>query len=74
MFSSILKIGDLSSIELCIKNCLKFKNIDCTILATSTTDEDAELLNYTYNSSVLFHRGDPDDVIKRYLDVIRKEM
>ncbi len=67
---AILKIGDLSSVELCIKNCLRFRHVDYTILATSTEEEDAELKDYTYDPAVIFHRGDPDDVIRRYLDVI----
>ena len=69
---AILKIGDLSSIELCIKNALKFKNVNYTILATSNLPEDDELKNHTYSNSVIFHRGDPDDVIQRYLDIINK--
>jgi len=69
---AILKIGDLSSIELCIKNALKFKNINYTILATSNLAEDDELKNHTFSNSVIFHRGDPDDVIQRYLDIINK--
>jgi spore coat polysaccharide biosynthesis protein SpsF (cytidylyltransferase family)/sialic acid synthase SpsE len=66
------KIGRVSAIELCIKNCLGFKNVEHTILATSETEEDDELRNYTYDSSVIFHKGDPDDVIKRYLGIIDK--
>jgi len=69
---AILKIGNLSSIELCIKNALKFENVKYTILATSNLPEDDELKNHTYSSSVIFHRGDPDDVIQRYLDIIEK--
>lgn len=67
---AILKIGDLSSIELCLKNAMKFQNVNHTILATSTEDEDGILKNYTYSDSVIFHRGDPSDVIRRYLDII----
>jgi len=69
---AILKIGDLTSIELCVKNCLKFNNVDHTVIATSNLEEDAELENYTYDSSVIFHKGHPDDVIQRYLDIINK--
>lgn len=69
---ALLKIGELSSIETCIKNACKFKNINHVILATSDLDSDAELENYTYKSSVIFHKGHPDDVIQRYLDIIRK--
>lgn len=69
---AILKIGDLSSVELCIKNALKFRNVNHTILATSNLDEDYELKNHTFSNAVIFHRGDPDDVIQRYLDIIDK--
>lgn len=68
-----LKIGKLSSVELCIKNSLSFKNVDLTVLATSTNKQDSELANYKYSDDVYFHTGDAEDVIQRYLDVIRKE-
>ncbi len=67
---ALLKIGELSSIELCLKNVLKFKNINHTILATSVIEEDKILEKYTYNDTVIFHQGDPDDVIQRFLDII----
>ena len=69
---AILPIGNYSSIELCLKNLLKFDNVNYTILATSTEDEDAELRDYIYREDVIFHRGDPDDVIERYLEIARK--
>lgn len=69
---AILPIGEYPSIELCLKNALKFENVNYTILATSTIEEDAELENYTYRDDVMFHKGDPDDVIQRYLDIARK--
>jgi N,N'-diacetyllegionaminate synthase len=70
---AILKVNsELTSVELCIKNAMRFKNINCTILATSTSPEDDELKNYTYRNEVIFHKGHPDDVIERYLDVINK--
>jgi spore coat polysaccharide biosynthesis protein SpsF (cytidylyltransferase family) len=69
---ALLKIGDLSSIELCIRNTLKFKNVNHTVLATSTLAEDLALKDYTYSDSVVFHRGDPEDVIQRYIDIIDK--
>lgn len=67
---AIMKIGEISSIEKCIQSCLKFKDANYTILATSTTDEDSELKDYTYKPSVKFYQGDPDDVIQRYLDAV----
>ena len=70
---ALLRIGDLSSIELCIKNTLKINNIDNVILATSDNEQDAELSKYTYDNSVIFHQGDAEDVVTRYLDIINKE-
>jgi spore coat polysaccharide biosynthesis protein SpsF (cytidylyltransferase family)/sialic acid synthase SpsE len=69
---AILKIGALPSVELCIKNALSFKDTDMTILASSTTDEDAELENYTYSKEVPFHKGHPLDVIQRFIDAADK--
>jgi spore coat polysaccharide biosynthesis protein SpsF (cytidylyltransferase family) len=70
---ALLKIGDISSVQLCIKNCIRFENVDVTILATSYHEDDLQLKEHTYDSNVIFHQGHPDDVIDRYLDVIRKE-
>lgn len=69
---ALKKIGDLTSIEYCIKNALKFENVNHTIVASSDLESDKELEDYTYGEDVIFHRGDPEDVIKRYLDIIRK--
>lgn len=69
---ALLKIGSLSSIELCLKNTLKFPELSNVVLATSTTNEDKELKNYVYSSGVLFFQGDPDDVIQRYIDIGEK--
>jgi spore coat polysaccharide biosynthesis protein SpsF (cytidylyltransferase family)/sialic acid synthase SpsE len=66
---AILKIGKLSSVELCVKNSLRFKNINHTILATSDLEEDKPLENYTYRNDVIFQKGDAEDVIKRYLSI-----
>ncbi len=67
------KIGLNPSIEMCIKNALRIKETDLTIVATSTTDQDKELENYLFDEDkVIFHRGDPDDVIDRYLGIIDK--
>lgn len=66
---AILKIGKLTSIELCLKNVLKFENVNSTVLATSIIEEDSILKDYTYRSDVIFYQGDPDDVVQRFLDV-----
>lgn len=69
---ALLKIGDLPSVETCIKSCLRFNNVNYTVLATSDLPDDAELENYTYQPSVIFHTGDPEDVIRRYLSATDK--
>lgn len=69
---ALLQIGNLTSVERCIKSCLSFKNVNHTVLATSVLPEDAELEDYTFHSDVIFHKGDPDDVIQRYLDISEK--
>lgn len=66
---SIKKIGSLSAVEHCIKNCLRFENIDKVILATSVLEQDEILKNYCYSEEVIFFQGDPDNVIRRYVDV-----
>jgi N,N'-diacetyllegionaminate synthase len=69
---ALLNIGGIASVERCIKSCLEFKNVNHTILATSDLEEDAELENYTYRKDVIFHKGEPDDVIRRYLSIAEK--
>jgi spore coat polysaccharide biosynthesis protein SpsF (cytidylyltransferase family)/sialic acid synthase SpsE len=69
---ALLNIGDKTSVELCISNALKFRNVNHVILATSDNEEDRELEKYTYSPAVIFHTGDPDDVMKRYLSICEK--
>ncbi|MFT4683477.1 MAG: spore coat polysaccharide biosynthesis protein SpsF (cytidylyltransferase family) [Polaribacter sp.] len=70
---ALLKIGDLTSVEKCIKNACSFENMNSVILATSILESDSALKEYTFNDAVIFHRGDPEDVIDRYLQIIRKK-
>jgi N,N'-diacetyllegionaminate synthase len=69
---ALKKIGDLSSVQTCIASALKFAGVQHVILATSTVEQDAGLANETYDPSVIFHRGDPDDVISRYLGIAKQ--
>ena len=69
---ALLPIGEITSIEKCIQSCLKLPETSYTILATSINEEDAELEQFTYSPQVLFHKGHPDDVIQRYLDIVNK--
>lgn len=67
---SLEKIGDITSVERCLQSCLNFSNTHFTILATSDLEDDQILKNYIYSPSVIFHNGDPEDVISRYLGII----
>lgn len=67
---ALKKIGDLASIEYCIRNCMRFPNVQSTVLATSNLEDDAPLKDYLYNENVHFYQGHPVDVIDRYLEVI----
>jgi N,N'-diacetyllegionaminate synthase len=69
---ALLRIGGLTSIELCLKNAMRIKSANVVILATSDLDSDKDLEHNTYDPSVVFHRGDPEDVIRRYLDICEK--
>ena len=70
---ALLKIGKLTTIEKCVKNCCDFNHMNSVILATSNLASDDALKDQTYCDSVVFHRGDPEDVIDRYLQIIRKK-
>ncbi|MCW3102565.1 MAG: hypothetical protein JWO09_1005 [Bacteroidetes bacterium] len=69
---ALLKIGELPSVEYCIKSALQFQNVRTTVLATSTVPEDAVLEKHTYSPEVKFFKGDPEDVMQRYVDVVNK--
>lgn len=69
---ALLPIGKLPSVERCIQSCLEFRHTNYTILATSDLEDDAKLEDNTYREDVIFHKGDPDDVIRRYLGIAEK--
>lgn len=66
---ALLSIGSLSSVALCLKNVLRFERVNHVVLATSTVEQDAPLAQATYREDVIFHQGDPDDVIQRFIGV-----
>ncbi|HUH18903.1 cytidylyltransferase domain-containing protein [Albibacterium sp.] len=68
---ALLKIGNLTSVEYCIKNVLKLENVDKVVLATSVLPDDEILKDYTYSNDVGFYQGDPEDVMQRVLDVAK---
>jgi spore coat polysaccharide biosynthesis protein SpsF (cytidylyltransferase family) len=66
---ALLPIGDLPSVEFCLRNALKFKGIHKVILASSTEEQDQILAKHTFDSKVGFYLGHPEDVMQRYMDV-----
>lgn len=60
-------IGKKPSIQVCLESCLKIKSTDLVILATSIDPQDDELVNHTIDGKVKVFRGDPDDVLARYV-------
>jgi len=66
---ALLPIGDLPSVEFCLRNALKFKGIHKVILASSTEEQDQILAKHTFDSKVGFYQGHPEDVMQRYIDV-----
>ncbi|MBK9080668.1 MAG: N-acetylneuraminate synthase family protein [Rhizobiales bacterium] len=66
---ALLPIGGVASVERCLEGALRVPGVDFVALATSTHPDDAALADYTLGGKAIFHRGDPDDVLRRYLDV-----
>lgn len=64
---ALLSIHGMTAVERCLQNCLQMPHVDDVVLATSTLDEDSILEDYTVGGLVKFWRGDPDDVIQRYI-------
>ena len=64
-----------SAVERCLENCLLAPRARSVVLATSTHPDDAELETVVdaMGGRVGFHRGDPDDVLRRYLDVADRD-
>lgn len=69
---AILPIRGISSVERCLLNCLDFPYAEKVILATSNLEDDAILEKYNLNGQVPVTKGDPVDVISRYLDTCKE--
>lgn len=64
---AILPIHGRASVVRCLENCLEIKGANVVVLATSTLSDDDVLEKYTLDGKVKLWRGDPDDIIQRYL-------
>ena len=64
---ALLPIGNMTSVERCLMQCIAMQNVEEVILATSELKEDAVLAGYLLEGQAKLWLGDPDDVIDRYL-------
>lgn len=64
---ALIPISGVASIERCLIQCSDIAGVDQVVLATSTLNDDQVLQNHTLGGTVTFWRGDPEDVISRYL-------
>lgn len=64
---ALLPIAGKPSVERCLENCLSIPNAELVVLATSNLEDDDVLAEHTLDGRVSVWRGDPDDVIARYL-------
>jgi N,N'-diacetyllegionaminate synthase len=65
---AILPINGKTSLEWCLNSCLAISNVEKVILATSTLEQDSQLVNYLpTDKRMCFFQGDPEDVISRYV-------
>lgn len=63
-----LPIHGVPSVERCLQNVQMINGLSVVVLATSTVEEDAVLDVNAQAAGVKFVKGDPDDVILRYLN------
>ena len=68
---AILKFGNMTAVQRCMKNCLKSKISKNVILATSLEKIDDDLKEEVIDG-VDFFRGSPDNPAKRILNVAKK--
>ena len=63
-----LDIDQMPALDRCLENCLRMRGASQVVLATSTVEQDDVLAEHTLDGRVAFVRGDPEDVMRRYLD------
>lgn len=64
---ALLPVHGVPSVERTLENCLRIPGVDRVVFATSTNAEDDELVGHDLDGRVDTWRGDPEDVIDRYL-------
>lgn len=69
---SLMKISDKSMLEQIIFNIKDSIYIDKIIVATSNLQIDDAIDNLCKDLNILCHRGDPDNVLSRYIKITQK--
>lgn len=64
---ALLPLAGMSSVERCLEQCSGITGVDSIILATSDLTSDDALMDNDLGGRVALWRGDPDDVIARYI-------
>lgn len=64
---ALLPLNGVPSVERCLKQFLAVSELDGTVLCTSNLEADACLGDHTLDGAVGFWRGEPEDVISRFL-------
>ena len=67
------KIGNTSILELLLERLSKSKNITKIIVATTTNDEDIELIRFVENLGYYCFAGNENDVLDRFYQVSKSE-
>ena len=69
---ALLKINGKESVVRCLESCLKVKEADEVVLATSYLKQDKPLKKFSLKNRVKVFCGHPEDVIQRYLEISKK--
>ncbi|MDX8349444.1 N-acetylneuraminate synthase family protein [Cognatiyoonia sp. IB215446] len=72
-FKPKIEIDGVPALDRCLENCLRISRAQRVILATSTVEQDDPLITHTLSGRVGCLRGDPEDVMLRYLDAADQE-
>jgi N,N'-diacetyllegionaminate synthase len=65
-------IGKKSSIEWCLENSSKIKNIDKVYLLTSYLKKDDKLAKFKFKKKFKIFRGNPENIVERFLQAAKK--
>lgn len=67
-----VSIGELSSIEHCIKNTMLIQGLSQVVLATSNLSDDDQLESNKYMKEITFYRGHPENVLDRLVSAVNE--